>query len=204
MATDRKPEPPRTAAAWIGFRVHCKTIGKPEWADIPPIVWPEDEPWKPQHGPRWIPVAEDHPFKGCTFCWRCLAEAQGDTAGGIPHNRTGGVICFQADRDPGTEDRVEDVGGTPQVGFADPARPALAGEAEFRQWWLTGASIVRDGADETAAVDEQPQPSPPDDTEPDRLRTAEADGAWTPSFRKGYDTGSFFYDGPTASRKRKV
>ena len=32
-------------------------------------------------------------------------------------------------------------------GFADPSRPALAGQEEFRHWWHVGASIVAEGND---------------------------------------------------------
>jgi hypothetical protein len=202
MADDRQPDPPRTVAAWLGWELHCKTIGREDWLPDPEIFrltfrdgynWPEDAP-----GISWIPLAEDHPHAGRRWCWRCLAQTRDVAPGPVPHDRTPGVICFQADRDADAEDRVEDSRAPEPVRIADPARPALASEAEHRPWWQAGASIVRD---EAAAADEQPQPSPPvpgvrhEDGTPFRVRPV----------RQGYDTGTIFYDGPTATdRKREV
>ena len=196
VAVDRQSEPPRTLAQWRQFEAWCRYLGDERWlpGDSIRIDWPEGE--RIEVGPGWIPVAEDHPFKGCHFCWRCLAEAQEFPTGNAPHKRD--AICWEASGDPDAEDGQPDACETLPIwgrygqppehpgaaeavrriaetldlpedvicpGVADPSRPALAGEEEFRVWWQAGASIVAKG-------NERP-----------------TDFA---------DTGTFFYDGPGA------
>ena len=67
------------------------------------INWPED--LRPSVGPGWIPLAEDHPFKGHHFCWRCVAEAQGFPTGGAPHKRD--AICWGAPEAVGIPEPLE-------------------------------------------------------------------------------------------------
>lgn len=107
MAVDRKPEPPRSAAAWREWSERCRKQGDWGKARIPPLS--EYPDWFVPE--RWTFTAEDHPFEGAQFCWRCVAEAQGHEVGDTPHVRRGEAICFQqAEGDPAAEDRDEDPG----------------------------------------------------------------------------------------------
>lgn len=90
MAVDRKPEPPRTAAAWIGWEVQARRLGKwEEWAQVPAFQFDGQASQI-----EWIPGAEDHPFKGQSWCWRCVAEAQGLSASAGQHAVFEGTICW--------------------------------------------------------------------------------------------------------------
>lgn len=180
MAVHRKPEPPRTLEDWRVWEDACIQTNRRDWLPGDSIRITLPEGWRDDWpGIRWTPLAEDHPFKGCDFCWRCLAEASGFAAGSAPHARDWGAVCFEASGDPDAEDGdpdsvTFDVEVTPDeirriapegLPICDPSRPALAGEAEHRVWWQAGASIVAEGDDR------------PDDFA---------------------DTGTFFYDGPGA------
>ena len=164
VAVHRKPEPPRTVEEWRVWEDACIQTNRRDLlpGDSIRINWPEG--YEPEVGPGWIPLAEDHPFKGRDFCWRCLAEASGFPTGDAPHRRVD--ICFEADGDPDAEDDQQDaseafrretvdqtsigpideppwsIGADGRHQYADPSRPALAGEAEHRVWWQAGASIV--------------------------------------------------------------
>jgi hypothetical protein len=93
--------------------------------------WPEGL----REGISWLPLAEDHPFKGSEFCWRCIAEAQA-VAGCevVPHRRGEHVICWgpeqplpfdgvkqeQAGGDAAAEDAEPDPRATePPTGWSD-------------------------------------------------------------------------------------
>lgn len=182
VAVHRQSEPPRTLEEWQRWAGQAKRVWLPDPEDFW-IRWPESEPWKGGQGIGWIPVAEDHPFKGREFCWRCLAEAQGFAPGVVPHRNQSGAICFEAVGDPGTEDPDEDGVQPPEVGFADPARPALAGEAEHRIWWNAGASIVRETDHRDtwppSWTDELPEPTPPEQA----VDTGTV--FWEPPYRQG-------------------
>lgn len=90
MAVDGKPEPPRTAAAWIGWEVQARRLGKwEEWAQVPAVRFDGQA-----NRIEWVPGAEDHPFKGQAFCWRCVAEAQGLPAGAGQHAVFEDTICW--------------------------------------------------------------------------------------------------------------
>jgi hypothetical protein len=184
VAVHRKPEPPRTLSQWREFEAWCWYLGDERW--LPAAEDFRISPPVEAGGLGWIPLAEDHPFKGCEFCWRCLAEASGYAPGLVPHRSGAHGICFQADGTPDTEDPDEDGCETvtistgaghvvAEVRVCDPSRPALAGSEEFRQWWQAGASIVAEGNDYR--------------------------NTWPPSWTDedaGRDTGTFFYDGPVA------
>jgi hypothetical protein len=116
MAPDGIADPPRTLAAWLAWQRWCRAEGKfTKWAEVVRIFWPTEEQWTGE-GPELIWFGPDHPFKGQAFCWRCVALAQGLTVGVIPHHTQTGTICFQAGRDPGTKDPVED-SRAPRVRF---------------------------------------------------------------------------------------
>ena len=203
VAVHREPEPPRTLEDWRIWEDACIQTNRRDWLPSPEtlrIGFPYRGDWV--ESPTWVPAAEDHPFKGRAFCWRCVAEAQGFPTGNAPHKRD--AICFEASGDPDAEDGQPDPGeGIPVdaltreaaerylrqgvrsfdpaedvvgPGVADPTRPALSGKEEFRRWWHAGASIV------SGAEGNGPGPDP----------------AAEPEDRPGYDTGTFFYDGPTA------
>ena len=79
--------PPHSREEWEVWTDACIQTNRrhliPE--DIGIRVWPEGI----TQGPSWFTLAEDHPFKGAEFCWRCIAEAQGFPAFEvIPHRRT--------------------------------------------------------------------------------------------------------------------
>lgn len=143
MAIHGQSEPPRTLEEWIAWADSCVET---DWL-------PRSSEWKGrfQSGGAWVPSAENHPFKGCAFCWRCLADASYFPPSDAPHARD--AICFEADGDPDAEDPDEDDCETVEivtfagdvvreVKICDPSRPALAGSEEFRRWWHVGASIV--------------------------------------------------------------
>lgn len=138
-----RPAPPRSLADWHRFQEECWRRERPDWCEIPKITIPET--WRSADGIEWIPFAH-HPLTGNTWCWRCLAEAQGAPVGPLPHHRKDGTICWgQAERDPGTEDRKQD-GRAP-------------GDESTSDWTEAGRRYVAEGID-TGTFFYDPPPPP--------------------------------------------
>ena len=104
-------QPPTTIHEWRGFVTLCERSLRTDW--LPEKIalnWPDNV----TEGAAWLPLADDHPFKGRAFCWRCLAEAgsvkQGDP--NPPHKTSGFTICFEAARDEAAEHSEQDAGTT--------------------------------------------------------------------------------------------
>lgn len=144
MATRKpRPNPPRTRIDWEVWVDACIRTNRQNWVpgDEISINWPEG--FFPEVGPGWIPLAENHPFKGTEWCWRCIAEAQGIPVGAAPHRTQAWVICWrpeepqppgriepeQASRDPSAEDGKQDQG---------PAR-----DESSTDWFQAGRDYVR-------------------------------------------------------------
>lgn len=109
MAVDWKPEPPRTLAAWLDWQLWCQRQGKFErWAEVVALSWDGgwQEEWHP--GPSFSWRGDDHPFQGCTFCWRCLASAQDLPTSNVPHCRETGTICWNGEPGAGIEQQQAD------------------------------------------------------------------------------------------------
>lgn len=147
MAVDRKPEPPRTLAEWQTWAAKAKQY-RADW--LPKRT---DAFWPRTGGSCWSPVAEDHPFKGERFCWRCITKASGWKTRSFAHTKHPGAICWkpptadriepeQAARDDPTEDGEQDSGQAREVRISDPSRPALASREEVAAWWDAGRRIV--------------------------------------------------------------
>lgn len=101
MAVHRQSEPPRTLAAWHRFQEECWRQQRYDWlpnAEGYGVSWAV-----------WTPQGADHPFKGCRWCWRCLAEAIGSPVGTSHHIGTNGTICWgQTEGNPRAENRQQD------------------------------------------------------------------------------------------------
>lgn len=124
MAVHGKPEPPRTLAAWHRFQEECWRQQRYDWLPKPDTL---GIPWI-----VWSALAEDHPFKGSRWCWRCVAEAIGSPVGASTHISTNGTICWgKTEGDPGTEDRQQDT------------RPP--GDESTSDWTEAGRQFVREG-----------------------------------------------------------
>jgi hypothetical protein len=188
MADDRKPEPPCTLEAWLRFVIHCETDGKPEWLPSDEnlqISWPEFD-WTGDPGPSWFSTAPDHPFQGRSFCWRCLAEAQGFTAGAVPHCTTDYVTCWgpaessSGDGDQDSEQAVGTVTSTyelPDGSIGATVTVTEVGQADEIDYW----------SNETDNADFVSPPVPGlqhTDGTPVRIRP------------QAVDTGTFFYTPP--------
>lgn len=145
MAVHGQPEPPRTLAAWHRFQEECWRQQRYEWAEV---VRLDRHPagFTPS---RWEFTAEDHPFKGTQFCWRCLAEASGGPIGEAQHCRRYGVICWGPPTAANsTEDREQD-GGPP-------------GDESTSDWTEAGRRYVAEGVDTgTFFYSSPPEPPPP-------------------------------------------
>lgn len=138
MAVDRKPEPPGSAEDWDVWVDACIQTNSRQYlpTDIG-LRWPEGEPWPGNQGVTWIPLAEDHPFQGHSFCWRCIAEAEGwSLPDVVPHAREIGTVCWESstldgvqqelsDRDEAAEDSEPDFCETRLVAITDPSRQAV-------------------------------------------------------------------------------
>ena len=180
MAVHRESVPPRTLEDWRIWEDACIQTNNRQWlpGDSIRIDWPEG--FVPDVAPGWIPLAEDHPFKGRIFCWRCLAEAAGFPASDAPHKRD--AVCWgPADGDADAEDADPDTGEALPF-WADFDIPDADEAVRRIREFFADPEAVRDYARNAYVIaevaDEQPEPSPP--------------------IRRGYDTGTFFYDGPTA------
>lgn len=116
--------PPHSAEEWRVWQDACiQTLRRdllPE--DIHIRSWPDGV----TQGASWLPFAEDHPFKGYEFCWRCVAEASGFPSGEVvPHRRARHVLCWappEGNADP------EDT--QPDPGPAEDSAPADGGNVE--------------------------------------------------------------------------
>lgn len=107
--------PPHSAEEWSIWQDACIQTNRRHFLpqDFHIRRWPDGFP----SGPGWLPLAEDHPFKGSEFCWRCVAEASG-LAGCevVPHRRAEHVICWgPAEGNPDPEDTEPDPGPAVEV-----------------------------------------------------------------------------------------
>lgn len=140
MAVDGKPEPPKSVAEWEAWADACIQTNCRDWLPDgrPTAAWPR---WQPIEGLEtqweafWAPTAENHPFKGALFCWRCVAEAQGIPASQFNHLGTDDPedVCWggsQAEGDPSAEDPEPDPGQGGQ-GFA------AGGVVPATEAWIT-------------------------------------------------------------------
>lgn len=141
---DRKPEPPGSAEEWDVWVDACIQTNSRHYlpTDIG-FKWPEGEPWPSNRGVSWIPLAEDHPFKGCSFCWRCIAEAEGwPLPDVIPHDREIGTVCWEpspldrveqelSGRDEAAEDAESDGTEGRPIAAVDPARTQAVDTGTF-------------------------------------------------------------------------
>lgn len=104
--------PPHSAEEWSIWQDACIQTNRRHFLpqDIHIRSWPEGFP----EGPSWLPLAEDHPFKGTEWCWRCVAEAQGvPDAEAVPHRRAKHVICWgPAEGNEATEHAEQDPGSS--------------------------------------------------------------------------------------------
>lgn len=150
LAVHRKPEPPRTLEEWEVWYDACVQSNNRQWLPLSwSVRWAEDGGiW----GASWLPSAEDHPFTGRWFCWRCIAEATNrGTPGAYTHDDASDAICWAvgtaAEAQPssdGDADACEGVEGVP---------------ADFRDTWPPSWT------DHEAADEQQVQaPSPVADT----------------------------------------
>lgn len=100
--------PPHSAEEWNVWQDACIQTNRRDLIpkDIGIRQWPDGI----TQGPGWLILAEDHPFAGFEICWRCIAEAQGfPLSEGLPHRRTGGVICWgPAERNQAPDDTEQD------------------------------------------------------------------------------------------------
>jgi hypothetical protein len=168
MAVDGKPEPPRTLGQWLEFIRWARA--RPDWfpgKHALSIRWPKE--WEGTRGPSWIPLAQDHPFKGQSWCWRCLAEAQGVEGIAVPHDSEGGAICWGGGQAaPSAEDPDPDTGQARLSITADGRQVVSASEA-----WIT-------------KLDPEGQPIP-----------GTRERLFPPA--EGVDTGTIFYTPPLQS-----
>lgn len=107
--------PPHFAEEWSIWQDACIQANRRDLLpqDLRVRRWPEGFP----SGIGWTPVAQDHPFTGSHFCWRCVAEASG-LAGCevVPHRRARHVICWgPAEGDTDAEDGQPDPGPSVEV-----------------------------------------------------------------------------------------
>lgn len=205
MAVHRESVPPRSLAEWQRWEDTAIVSGNRRWlpGDEIRIKWPEG--FVIEVAPGWIPLAEDHPFKGRVFCWRCLAEASGFATGDAPHKRD--AVCWgPPSGDTDAEDPDPDTGEAFRLATIDQTSVGPVHEPP----WVIGPDGRHQYA-ETAAADEQPEPSPADRDEalrrcaaglglPEDIVSPPEPG--TERWRRGYDTGTFFYDGPTPGSAR--
>ena len=113
-------QPPTTLDEWREWEANCAKAYRWSWIPkLPAMEWPEGV----TEGAGWFTTAPDHPFKGKTFCLRCLAEAQEFTGcETVPHKSSNYTICFQATRDEATEHPEPDA-VTPEPGSETYVRP---------------------------------------------------------------------------------
>lgn len=128
-------EVPRSEAEWHAFCALAEDDGRYYWYEGSGIEvrWPLDPPFT--DGPTWVPSAEDHPFKGTHFCWRCVAEARGNPSPQVPHCREGAGICWW-----------QEAGGQPPAQDAVPdTRPT--GDPDSSDWTEAGRQYVAEAVD---------------------------------------------------------
>lgn len=147
MAVHWEPEPPRTLAAWHRFQEECWRQQRYDWL---PKDWEPEDFSDPSRDDiteaRWVAVAKDHPYKGQSWCWRCIAEAHGAPVAHIPHVKREDAICWRAaEGNPGTEDAVQD------------SRPP--GDESTSDWTEAGRRYVAEGVD-TGTFFYTPPPKP--------------------------------------------
>lgn len=135
MAPDGRPEPPRTLAAWHRFQEECWRQQRYDWL---PKEWEPsdfaDQTRDDISEAVWFAAAQDHPFKGSSWCWRCLAEAHGAPCSHIPHVVREDAICWSpAERRTATEDGQQD------------RRPP--GDESTSDWTEAGRQYVAEGFD---------------------------------------------------------
>lgn len=165
-----KQEPPRTLADWQEWQRRCREKGKfGQWAAAPWVGGvAEGTPV------QWVITAEDHPFKGQAFCWRCVAEAQGlaGTSKRAAHYRDPEVICWEAVGDPATEDRDPDTSEARIVPTVDEQGNVTAWfEVEGEPYKPRGVSIREPQAVDTGTIFWSPPPVGP--LEAERRRAVE-------------------------------
>jgi hypothetical protein len=111
--------PPHSAEEWEVWVRQAKRY-RADW--LPEDIGIRDWPEGITQGPGWFTLAEDHPFTGAEFCWRCIAEAQGFPAFEvIPHRRTEHVICWgPSEGNEAPEDPEPNAGpAEPPTGWSD-------------------------------------------------------------------------------------
>lgn len=135
-----KGEAPRSLAEWAAFHQWATLAGRwSDWKLFPPQLREYPEGYVPE---RWEPTAEDHPFKGTQWCWRCLTEATGwRPTGEVSHCRPGTGICwYQATISfSAAQNAVQDT------------RPT--GDPNSSDWTAAGRQYVAEAVEGSKAVD---------------------------------------------------
>lgn len=179
MAADWKPEPPRSAEEWEIWADACIQNGHGD-------ILPQEpngrvaEPSRPVDGVEtryegfWYASAHSHPFEGTYFCWRCVANAQGNPAGSFDHwAEDQDVICWGSPA-PSAEDPEPNTGQA-RIGVSIDGQPPVRAEALY-----------------VTPLDAEGRP------------TGERRQIFPPVAEEGVDTGTFFYTPPTRHPWRPV
>lgn len=146
---------PHTLQEWQRYQEECWRLQRPDWIPkAPEIDYPEGYVWTdPDKGITIITLGpDDHPLKGSSLCWRCLAEAQGLAPNSvIPHAQGVGDICWEPPASVGVE---------PEQADPEPAEDGKPKQARIRVT-IDGGQVIEASAAWLQRLDAEGQPVGP-------------------------------------------